>query len=80
MMAAANHPEEALQLLEYCNYPRGSDADRANREVARAYALHQLGGNAESEIAIAAALKISDLVASYLTTIGRRAPAHKATA
>ncbi len=79
MLAATKRPEEALQLLEYCNYPRGSDTERANQEVARAYALRQLNRNAESEAAIAAALKASDTVASILTTLGLAPPAQKAT-
>ena len=76
LMAANDRPQEALQLLQYSNYPRGSDQDRANREVARAYAFRRLGRNTEAESAIAAALKFSKTVGPYLTTLGLRSRNH----
>jgi tetratricopeptide (TPR) repeat protein len=57
VLAATQRPEEALLLLEYVNYSRGTPAEVAVREVARAHALKKLGRAAEAEKAAALALR-----------------------
>jgi len=59
LLTATNRPENALALLEYKNYDRGSPTDRSHREVARAFAFHQLGRNVDAEQSLAAGLKLS---------------------
>jgi tetratricopeptide (TPR) repeat protein len=70
LLASTNRAAEALALLEYINYERGTRADRAAREWSRAFAFRQLGREAEAEQALAAGLKLSEKRLPWLSTIG----------
>lgn len=70
LLAATNRSQDALALLEYTNYARGSQDDRANHQLARAFALRRLNRNEEAEQALAAGLKLSKKQLPWLTTIG----------
>jgi Zn-dependent protease len=70
ILTATNRAHDALTLLEYPNYERGSNVDRADCEGARAYAFQKLGKNDESRRAIAKALQLSKTVIPYFNTIG----------
>jgi hypothetical protein len=70
LLAATNRSQDALALLEYINYERGSPSDRASREFARAFAFRPLGRNTEAEQALAAGLELSKRRLPWLTTIG----------
>jgi hypothetical protein len=70
LLAATNRSQDALALLEYTNYERGSQDDRANHQLARAFALRRLNRNEEAEQALAAGLKLSKKQLPWLTTIG----------
>lgn len=70
LLAATDRPEDALALLEYVNYATGSQDDRANHQLARAFALRRLNRNEEAEQALAAGLKLSKKRLPWLTTIG----------
>jgi hypothetical protein len=70
LLTAMNRPEDALELLEYRNYEHGSQDDRANRQIARAFALRGLNRNAEFEQALAGGLKLSKKRLPWLTKIG----------
>jgi hypothetical protein len=70
LRAATNRPEDALALLEYVNYATGSQDDRANHQLARAFALRRLNRTEEAEQALAAGLKPTQKHLPSLTTIG----------
>jgi tetratricopeptide (TPR) repeat protein len=70
LLAATNRSEQALVLLEYVNYQRASPDDRSHREIARAFALKNLGRTEEAEQALAVALKLRKTQLPYLRTIG----------
>lgn len=70
LLADTHRPEEALELLKYPNYDRGSPGDRAGREFSRAFAFRRLGHNAEAEQALANGLKLYKKPLPWLTTIG----------
>jgi peptidase M50-like protein/tetratricopeptide repeat protein len=70
LLAAANHPDEALKLLEYSNYARGSSSDQADQEIARAFALRRLSRKEESEQALAAGLNLNKTRRPWATTLG----------
>jgi len=70
ILTATNRAHDALTLLEYPNYERGSNVDRADCEGARAFAFQKLGKSDESRRAIAKALQLSKTVIPYLNTIG----------
>jgi hypothetical protein len=68
---SANHrPEEALDLLEYSNYPHGTPSERGAREFARAFALRQLNRQEEANIALKAGLLLKKTQLPILRTIG----------
>jgi tetratricopeptide (TPR) repeat protein len=70
LLAAGNRAQDALGLLEYMNYDRGTPDNRSHREIARAFALRHLNRNTEAEQALAAGLKLTKKRLPWLTTIG----------
>jgi len=70
LLAATDQPEDALSLLEYVNYATGSQDDRANHHLARAFTLRKLNRNEEAEQALAAGLKLTNKRLPWLSTIG----------
>jgi Zn-dependent protease len=70
LLTASNRPEEALELLTYMNYDRGSRGDRSHREMTRAFALRQLARYDEAEQALAFAFKLNSERLPYLRTLG----------
>jgi len=75
ILTATHRPAEALALLQYSNYERGSAADRADREVARAFALRQLNRNEDADHAIAAALRLVKTREPMMAKLGLLTPA-----
>ena len=75
LLAATGRPEDALALLEYVNYATGSQDDRANHQIARAFALRRLNRTEEAEQALTAGLKLTKKRLPWLTTIGLIPPA-----
>ena len=69
-LAATDRPDDALALLEYMNYDAGSQDDRANHQIARAFALRRLNRAEEAEQALAAGLKLTKKRLPWLSTIG----------
>jgi Peptidase family M50 len=67
---AAQAPEEALALLQYSNYERGTSANRSHRETARAFALRKLNRIAEADQAVALALRLNKIQPRWLSMIG----------
>jgi hypothetical protein len=65
ILTASNRPEEALTLLQYSNYERGTAADRSHRETARAFALRRLNRNEEADRALASALRLNKIQPSW---------------
>jgi Peptidase family M50 len=74
LLTATNRPEEALTLLEYTNYERGSASDRGDREIARAFAFRQLDRIAEADHSLAVGLKLNKSCLPWLTTLGLVSP------
>jgi hypothetical protein len=74
MLTATHRPHEALALLEYSNYERGSVSERGDRQVARALALRQLNRIEEADIALAAGIKLNKAQLPWLTTLGLISP------
>jgi tetratricopeptide (TPR) repeat protein len=70
LLASTHRSEDALALLEYINYERGSPEDRGAREIARAFALRQLNRHEEAQLALNLALKLDGKRLPWLTTIG----------
>ena len=70
ILAATDRPEDALTLLEYVNYATGSQEDRANHQIARAFALRRLNRKAEADQALAAGLRLTRKRLPWLSTIG----------
>ncbi len=70
LLTASKRPEEALELLAYMNYDRGSRSDRSHREISRAFALRQLGRHDEAEQALSCAFKLQRERLPYLRTLG----------
>jgi tetratricopeptide (TPR) repeat protein len=70
LLSASNQPAEALELLTYMNYDRGSRSDRSLREIARAFALRQLARHDEAGQALARAFKLKNERLPYLRTLG----------
>lgn len=70
LLAATNRSQDALALLEYMNYERGTQDDRAHREIARAFALRRLNRSAEADQALAIGLSLCKERLPWLTTIG----------
>jgi hypothetical protein len=70
LLTASKRPEEALELLAYTNYDRGSRGDRSHREISRAFALRQLARHDEAEQALARAFKLKSEPLPYLRTLG----------
>jgi tetratricopeptide (TPR) repeat protein len=70
LLTASKRPEEALELLAYINYDRGSRSDRSHREISRAFALRQLARHDEAEQALACAFKLKSERLPYLRTLG----------
>jgi uncharacterized protein HemY len=70
LLTASKRPEEALKLLTYVNYDRGSRSDRSHREISRAFALRQLARHDEAEQALACAFKLNSERLPYLRTLG----------
>jgi peptidase M50-like protein len=70
LLAATHRAEDALALLEYMNYERGSPEERGNREIARAFALRQLDRSTEAQQALNIGLQLCKKRLPWLTTIG----------
>ncbi len=70
LLTASNRPDEALQLLTYVNYDRGSRSDRSHREISRAFALRRLARHDEAEQALSCAFKLNSERLPYLRTLG----------
>lgn len=70
LLTASKRPEEALKLLTYVNYDRGSRSDRRHREISRAFALRQLARHDEAEQALACAFKLNSERLPYMRTLG----------
>jgi hypothetical protein len=70
LLTALKRPEEALELLTYVNYDRGSRSDRSHREISRAFALRQLARHDEAEETLACAFKLKSERLPYLRTLG----------
>ena len=49
LLTAADRAQDALDLLEYMNYDRGTPENRSHKSIAQAFALHRLGRTAESD-------------------------------
>lgn len=78
LLVATFRPTEALALLEYSNYERGSSSDRGDQQIARAYALRQLSRNEEADQALNMAMELNNRRRPWLTTLGLM-PASPAT-
>jgi Zn-dependent protease len=70
LLAATHRSEEALELLEYMNYERGTPEERGNGEIARAFALRQLNRSAEAQQALKIGLQLCKQPLPWLTTVG----------
>jgi tetratricopeptide (TPR) repeat protein len=70
LLTASKRPKDALELLAYTNYDRGSRSDRSHREISRAFALRQLARHDEAEQALARAFKLKSEQLPYLRTLG----------
>jgi hypothetical protein len=70
LLVATNRPDEALALLEYSNYERGSASDRGDRQIARAFALRQLDRLEEAEQAQATGLELNNKPRPWLAALG----------
>jgi Zn-dependent protease len=70
LLAATHRAEDALALLEYMNYERGTPEERGNREIARAFALRQLNRVEEAQQALNNGLRLGKKPLPWLTTIG----------
>jgi tetratricopeptide (TPR) repeat protein len=75
ILTATHRSEEALALLQYANYERGSAADRADRQAARAFALRELNRYEDAEHAIAVALRLVKTRGHMMAKLGLLAPA-----
>jgi hypothetical protein len=75
ILTATHRPEEALALLQYSNYERGSAIDRADREATRAFALRELNRNEDADRAIAAALRLNNTRRQMMAKLGLLTPA-----
>jgi tetratricopeptide (TPR) repeat protein len=75
LLVATNRPDQALKLLEYSNYDRGSAADRADHQIARAFALRRLNRREEADQAIAAGLQLNKTRQPWVATLGLLPPA-----
>lgn len=69
LLTALKRPAEALELLTYMNYDKGSRSDRSHREISRAYALRALDRHDEAERALACAFKLKSERLPYLRTL-----------
>jgi hypothetical protein len=69
ILAARKQANEALDLLEYPSYRRGSPEDRSSREIARAFALKQLDRTDEAALALKAGLALSKRDRRFLERI-----------
>jgi len=70
LLVATNHPNEALKLLEYSNYERGSSSDQGDQQIARAFALRLLDRLDEANQALAAGLQLNNKRRSWAVTLG----------
>ena len=70
LLAAGDRAQDALGLLEYVNYDRGTPDNRSHRAIAQALAFRRLGRTEEAEQALAAGLKLIKKRLPWLTTIG----------
>jgi tetratricopeptide (TPR) repeat protein len=70
VLTASGRPQEALDLLEYTNYSRGTPSERSDREFARAFALRQLNRSEEAKTALNAGLRLKKTQLPILRTIG----------
>jgi len=70
LLTATDRADEALTLLGYCNYDRGSKAERGDQEAARAFALRHLNRRQEADQALAAALRLNTTRRYWLTRLG----------
>jgi hypothetical protein len=70
LLAATHRAEDALALLEYRNYERGTPEERGNREISRAFALRQLNRSSEAQQALNTGLHLCKKRLPWLTTVG----------
>jgi hypothetical protein len=70
VLAATNRAEEALRLLEYPLYETASLPQKAQRELARAFALRQQNRLVEAEGAAARALRLEPSVTHHARALG----------
>jgi len=70
LLTATNRADDALALLQYSNYSRGSGAERGDRQFARAFALHRLDRQEESNTALDEGLMLNKAPSRFLTRIG----------
>ncbi len=77
VLTAAGRPDQALALLEYSHYDTAERVQRGQRETARAFALHVLGREADSQRAAAEAIRLDAQAAALLKRleVGAWAPA-----
>jgi len=66
VLTASGRPQEALDLLEYTNYSRGTPSERSDR----AFALRQLNRSEEAKTALNAGLRLKKTQLPILRTIG----------
>jgi Zn-dependent protease len=69
LLAATDRAQDALGLLEYMNYDRGTPDNRSHRAIAQAFALRRLNRTEEAQQALAAGLKRTKKHLPWLTTI-----------
>jgi tetratricopeptide (TPR) repeat protein len=69
LLAATDRAQDALGLLEYMNYDRGTPDNRSHRAIAQAFALRRLNRTEEAQQALAAGLKLTKKHLPWLTTI-----------
>ena len=67
LLTATDRAEEALALLDYSNYERGSKYDRGDHQFARAFASRQLNRTEDADRALAAGLNLHACTGSRLS-------------
>lgn len=70
LLVATNRPNEALALLEYSNYERGTSTDRGDQYIARAFAFRRLNRTVDAEQALIRAMQINKTRQPWILALG----------
>ena len=70
VLVAIASPEAALSLLEYPHYDTGTRRQQGHREATRAFALHKLGHQADSNRCVRRAMDLDPANAKTLQALG----------